>query len=255
LAAPILKQETEGVAVSGHGGRADIALPHQVILEIALNPLAEVRVFHVSRVQNVFRRPPGVPAAREDTSRYRGGDGGPNSARGSATAPPLLGGWTASAATRGRHGYDANHGDAEDGHGGPAFGAAVRRPRAPCSRPGPGLARKGRDAPRMERCADGADCTPGAAPGRSDARPPNPSGGTCCRGSGAVPFGDPPPRFLAPKLRRYVARCRPTNRARSGKSKGEVGPAIGGRPRGGWRLAEHYRIKGDKGVWPDRRGG
>src|SRR5262249_8463031 len=143
LPAPILKQETEGVAVSGHCGRADIALPHQIILEIALDPLAEVRVFHVSRVQNVFQRPPGVPAAREDTSRYPGGDGGPSSARESVAAPPLLGGRPAIAATRGRHGYDASHGDAEDGHGGPVFGAAVRKPHAPCYRSGPCLARKG----------------------------------------------------------------------------------------------------------------
>src|SRR5262249_18501290 len=151
-------------------------------------------------------------------------------ARESVAAPPLLGGRPAIAATRGRHGYDASHGDAEDGHGGPVFGAAVRKPHAPCYRSGPCLARKGRNALHRGRRADGANCTPGAAPGRSDARAPTVSGGTCCHGLGAVPFGDPPPRSSAPELRRCVARCRPTNRARFGKSKGEVGLTVGERP-------------------------
>ena len=58
LLAPVLEQEPEGIAVSGHGGGADIALPHQVFLEITLDPFGEVRAFHEHRFQNVFRLPP-----------------------------------------------------------------------------------------------------------------------------------------------------------------------------------------------------
>jgi hypothetical protein len=58
LLAPVLEQEPEGIAVSGHGGGADIALPHQVFLEITLDPFGEVRAFHENRFQIVFRLQP-----------------------------------------------------------------------------------------------------------------------------------------------------------------------------------------------------